>query len=203
MQSHPLCRMCFNQYQVTSAVLKWPGYRQEKQSGGWPYPYSMTNKKMKYISLILVHSVITKNACNNSSTLILAYLNMQWVSLSSSLKVKADEISAHAIVENFTWYCSLKYMVKLEQEDLRQLQAFSTYSACHFHTYIPCWSHQSDSLPGWELTGTELYHFLHPKRYGYGGRGTLIFQHKFFTQLSENCTQTYMYLCHYFFCKVQ
>ena len=43
MQSHPLCRTHFGQYQASSAALGWPGdgdcynVMRRMQSGGWPY----------------------------------------------------------------------------------------------------------------------------------------------------------------------
>ena len=51
MQSHPLCRTCFSQYQASSAVLGWLGdgdchLMHKIQSGGWSYSKAPLKQRM-------------------------------------------------------------------------------------------------------------------------------------------------------------
>ena len=56
MQSHPLRRMHFFQYQASSAALRWLGYgdcylMHRMQSGGWPYIKDTLRRHLLFVQL--------------------------------------------------------------------------------------------------------------------------------------------------------
>ena len=90
MQSHPVHRTHFGQYQASSAALGWPcdgdGFiMQERQSSDWPYPY---NKVVSYVhvavllKLLLQALLIIECTCTQGEASelleILAWTGVSW-----------------------------------------------------------------------------------------------------------------------------
>ena len=81
MQSHPLCRMHFSQYQASSAALGWLGDRDyclvhRMRSGGWPYSKGQQKllhlfEQLSFAQLLFAHAHTCKCLC----------INMWWLQL--------------------------------------------------------------------------------------------------------------------------
>ena len=87
MQSHPLCRTRFSQYQASSAVLGWPGdgdcynIMRRMQSGSWPYSKSCMHITSGSL-IVHAHACLIVGFCykEDNTEHCLAYLGRAWAS---------------------------------------------------------------------------------------------------------------------------